>query len=169
LRVEVWCARDTRRRCYRICRAARRSKEGQEGALEDLQHRLSPWVSFLLLPVFAFANAGMSLAGISAADLVSPIPLGNALGLLLGKALGIYGASRALIAGGFGEMPAGASQMQLFDTAVLGGIGFTMSLFIGMLAFPEPEASAQVRVGVLAGSLLSAIVGYILLVRRRSA
>jgi len=143
-------------------------KRGEEGPLEDLEHRLSPWVSFLILPVFAFANAGVSLAGISAAELVSPIPLGIALGLLIGKPLGIYGAARAAIATGFGETPAGASQMQLFGTAVLGGIGFTMSLFIGMLAFPDSDASTEVRVGVLAGSLLSAVVGYMLLARPRS-
>ena len=69
------------------------------------------------------------------------------------------------LATGLGEMPAGASHMQLFGTAILGGIGFTMSLFIGMLAFPEPEASAEVRLGVLVGSLLSAVVGYIVLIR----
>jgi NhaA family Na+:H+ antiporter len=145
------------------------AKRGQEGPLEDLEHRLSPWVSFLILPIFAFANAGVSLADISAAELVSPIPVGITLGLVVGKPLGIYGAARAAIATGFGEMPPGATHMQLFGTAALGGIGFTMSLFIGMLAFPEPEASAGVRLGVLAGSLLSAVLGYILLTRRRSA
>ena len=141
------------------------AKKGTDGPLEALEHSLSPWVNFLILPIFAFANAGLSLYDISANDMLSQIPVGIALGLFLGKPLGIYGATRAALATGLGEMPAGASHMQLFGTAILGGIGFTMSLFIGMLAFPEPEASAEVRLGVLAGSLLSAVVGYIVLIR----
>jgi Na+:H+ antiporter, NhaA family len=141
------------------------AKKRTDGPLEALEHSLSPWVNFLILPIFAFANAGLSLYDISANDMLSQIPVGIALGLFLGKPLGIYGATRAALATGLGEMPAGASHMQLFGTAILGGIGFTMSLFIGMLAFPEPEASAEVRLGVLAGSLLSAVVGYIVLIR----
>jgi Na+:H+ antiporter, NhaA family len=141
------------------------TKKGTDGPLESVEQRLGPWVSFLIVPIFAFANAGLSLADISANDILSQIPVGIALGLFLGKPLGIYGAVRTALATGLGEMPAGASQMQLFGTAILGGIGFTMSLFIGMLAFPEPEASAEVRLGVLTGSLLSAVVGYIVLVR----
>jgi NhaA family Na+:H+ antiporter len=140
-------------------------KKGTDGPLEGLEQGLNPWVSFLILPIFAFANAGLSLEGLSSNDILSQIPVGIALGLFLGKPLGIYGAVRAALATGLGQMPAGASHMQLFGTAILGGIGFTMSLFIGMLAFPEPGASAEVRLGVLAGSLLSAIVGYIVLVR----
>jgi Na+:H+ antiporter, NhaA family len=145
------------------------AKKGTDGPLESLEHGLSPWVSFLILPIFAFANAGLSLADISANDILSQIPVGIALGLFLGKPIGIYGAVRTALATGLGEMPAGASHMQLFGTAILGGIGFTMSLFIGMLAFPEPEASAEVRLGVLAGSLLSAVVGYIVLMRSEPA
>ncbi len=140
-------------------------KKGTDGPLESLEHALSPWVSFLILPIFAFANAGLSFEGLSTTDFLSEITLGIALGLFLGKCLGIYGAVCATLASGFGEMPAGASRRQLFGTAILGGIGFTMSLFIGMLAFPQAEASAEVRLGVLAGSLLSAIVGYTVLVR----
>lgn len=141
------------------------AKKGTDGPLESLENSLSPWVSFLIVPIFAFANAGLSLADISANDILSQIPVGIALGLFLGKPIGIYGAVRTALATGLGEMPAGASHMQLFGTAILGGIGFTMSLFIGMLAFPEPEASAEVRLGVLVGSLLSAVVGYIVLIR----
>lgn len=139
-------------------------KKGQEGPLCTLEHSLSPWVSFLILPIFAFANAGVSLGNLSAGDMLSQIPIGIALGLFIGKPLGIYGAARAALASGLGEMPFGASRVQLLGTAVLGGIGFTMSLFIGMLAFPNVETSAEVRLGVLAGSLLSALVGYIVLV-----
>jgi Na+:H+ antiporter, NhaA family len=144
-------------------------KKGQEGPLESLESRLSPWVSFVILPIFAFANAGVSLAGLSVAQAVSPIPLGIALGLLIGKPLGIYTCARVAISSGIGAMPAGASQVQLFGTAILGGIGFTMSLFIGMLAFPGALESAEVRVGVLASSLTSAVVGYLVLARYRTA
>lgn len=134
-----------------------------EGPLEKLEHALSPWVKFAILPIFAFANAGVSLAGITPAELLMPIPLGIALGLFLGKAIGIYGASRLAIAAGLGEMPNGATQIQLFGTAVLGGIGFTMSLFIGMLAFPNAAVAADLRLGVLTGSIISATVGYVIL------
>jgi Na+:H+ antiporter, NhaA family len=140
------------------------AKKGEEGPLHALEHALSPWVSFLILPIFAFANAGLSLGGLSTDDMLSQIPIGIALGLFIGKPLGIYAAVRTALASGLGEMPHGASHTQLFGTAILGGIGFTMSLFIGMLAFPSVETSAEVRLGVLAGSLLSAIVGYIVLV-----
>jgi NhaA family Na+:H+ antiporter len=125
-------------------------------------------VSFAILPIFAFANAGVSLAGLSASQIASPIPIGIALGLIIGKPLGIYGFARAAIGSGLGAMPTGASQVQLLGTAILGGIGFTMSLFIGTLAFPEPVGSAEVRIGVLAGSLVSAIVGYLVLARNRA-
>lgn len=138
---------------------------GQEGPLESLEHRLSPWVSFAILPIFAFANAGVPLGGLSVNDLTSPISLGIALGLMIGKPLGIYGFARAAIASGAGAKPDGATEMQLFGTAILGGIGFTMSLFIGMLAFPDPQMSAHVKLGVLTGSLVSAILGYIVLAR----
>jgi NhaA family Na+:H+ antiporter len=138
-------------------------EKGREGPLENLERRLDPWVSFLILPIFAFANAGVSFAGISAKEFVSPIPLGIALGLVIGKPLGIYGFARAAIQSGAGAAPSGATKMQLFGTALLGGIGFTMSLFIGMLAFPDSQASADVRLGVLSGSLVSATLGYIVL------
>lgn len=143
-------------------------KRGSNGPLIGLEEALSPWVSFLILPIFAFANAGLKVIDLSANDILSQIPIGIALGLFVGKPLGIYGAVRTAVATGLGKMPHGASQMQLFGTALLGGIGFTMSLFIGMLAFPDPDSNAEVRVGVLAGSLMSAIVGYIVLMRSAS-
>jgi Na+:H+ antiporter, NhaA family len=144
-------------------------KKGTDGPLPRLEHALSPWVSFLIMPIFAFANAGLSLGGLSANDMLSQIPVGIALGLFIGKPLGIYGAVRAVIASGLGEMPHGASRMQLFGTAILGGIGFTMSLFIGLLAFPDPDTSAEVRLGVIVGSLLSAIAGYTVLTKSQGA
>jgi NhaA family Na+:H+ antiporter len=140
-------------------------KKGREGPLERLEHRLDPWVSFLILPIFAFANAGVSFASIAVKELVSPIPLGIALGLIIGKPLGIYGFARAAIQSGVGATPIGATKMQLFGTAILGGIGFTMSLFIGTLAFPDSQTSADVKLGVLSGSLVSATLGYIVLSR----
>jgi NhaA family Na+:H+ antiporter len=144
------------------------ARKGQAGPLENLESGLSPWVSFVILPIFAFANAGVSLTGLSASGLLSPIPFGIVLGLVIGKPLGIYGSARAAIATGFAETPAGASQMQLFGTAILGGIGFTMSLFIGLLAFPDPTASAEVRLGVLTGSFVSAVLGFLVLSRHRT-
>ncbi|HEY8194385.1 MAG TPA: Na+/H+ antiporter NhaA [Hyphomicrobium sp.] len=137
----------------------------QEGPLEGLERRLSPWVTFLILPIFAFANAGVSFANMAVTELFSPIPLGIALGLIVGKPLGIYGFARVAIGSGLGAKPDGATHMQLFGTAILGGIGFTMSLFIGMLAFPDIQTSYDVKLGVLAGSLVSAIAGYVVLSR----
>jgi len=136
--------------------------------LEALEHALVPWVSFGIVPIFAFANAGVSLHGVSPANLLAPVPLGIALGLFLGKAVGIYGFARTAISAGFSEMPKGASHAQLFGVAVIGGIGFTMSLFIGTLAFPDPSRAADLRIGVLTGSILSAVAGYLILSRCHS-
>lgn len=140
---------------------------GSEGPLEKLEHALGPWVSFGILPLFAFANAGVSLAGLSSADLTAPIPLGIALGLFLGKPLGIYAFARTAISSGLAAMPKGTTNMQLFGASALAGIGFTMSLFIGMLAFADPALSAHVRLGVLSGSILSALAGYAILYNAR--
>jgi len=128
-----------------------------------LQDSLHPWVTFAVLPAFAFANAGVSLAGLTFESLLDTIPFGIALGLFAGKAIGVYGFTTAAIALGIGSRPEGSSRIQLLGIATLAGIGFTMSLFIGMLAFPEPEHAADIRVGVLAGSLCSALVGYAIL------
>lgn len=138
-------------------------KAGRLGPLERLEHALSPWVAFGVLPIFAFANAGVSLAGVGLAKLGEPIPLGIALGLLVGKAVGIFGCSWLAITSGLSRAPDGASTAQLFGVAVLGGIGFTMSLFIGMLAFPDPTFAASIRIGVLAGSISSAVLGFVIL------
>lgn len=143
--------------------------KGTDGPLKALEHTLSPWVSFVIMPIFALANAGLALGNLSTNDMLSQIPIGIALGLFLGKPLGIYGAVRAVIASGLGEMPHGASKRQLFGTAILGGIGFTMSLFIGQLAFPDPRLTEEVQLGVMVGSLLSALVGYMVLVSSKGA
>ena len=137
--------------------------EGHEGPLEKLEHRLSPWVSFGVLPIFAFANAGVSLTGVTPAQLFDTVPLGIILGLLIGKPIGIYGFSRAAIAAGVAQMPAQTNRAQLFGAAILGGIGFTMSLFIGMLAFSDPALATELRLGVLTGSILAAVAGYLVL------
>jgi len=137
----------------------------KHGMLERLEESLHPWVTFGVLPAFAFANAGVSLAGLTLAKLAGGIPLGIALGLFLGKPIGIFGCSYAAIELKLAGKPDGATWPQLLGVAVLGGIGFTMSLFIGMLAFPGPEHAADIRIGVLLGSLASALAGYLVLRR----
>ena len=124
---------------------------------------MQPWVAFGVLPLFAFANAGVSLAGMTLAKMLSEIPLGIALGLFLGKPIGIFAFSLGAIRLRLAGKPEGATWAQLFGVAILGGIGFTMSLFIGMLAFVDPERAAEIRIGVLLGSITSAIVGYLVL------
>jgi NhaA family Na+:H+ antiporter len=137
--------------------------------LQAVEHGLHPWVAFLVLPVFAFVNAGVSLQGLSFAALLEPIPLGIAGGLLLGKAVGVFGTSWLLIRLGFAQRPAGADWQQFFGVCVLCGIGFTMSLFIGGLAFAGLDAAyeTQVKLGVLSGSLLAGVLGALILGRRR--
>ncbi|HEU0158154.1 MAG TPA: Na+/H+ antiporter NhaA [Hyphomicrobiaceae bacterium] len=135
----------------------------QTSPLESLEARLHPWIAYLILPLFAFANAGVSLKGLSLAKLTAPVPLGIALGLLVGKPVGIFAASWLAVASGLAPRPEGANWRQLLGIGMLGGIGFTMSLFIGTLAFPDPAHAAQLRLGVLTGSLLSAIAGYCVL------
>jgi len=133
---------------------------------QRLEHGLHPWVAFLVLPVFAFGNAGVALEGVELATLAEGIPLGIAAGLLLGKAIGVFGSLTLMVKLGWAERPAGASWLQCLGVAVLCGIGFTMSLFIGGLAFQGQDESYQtsVKLGVLAGSLLSGLVGTAILV-----
>ena len=131
-----------------------------QSPLQRLEEALHPWVVFGVLPLFAFANAGVPLEGMRWADVVAMKPLGIALGLFLGKQIGIFGFAYAAVKAGLGRLPEGASWPQLYGVAILGGIGFTMSLFIGMLAYDDPESARMVRIGVLVGSALSAGVGY---------
>ena len=116
-----------------------------------------------MLPLFAFANAGVSLQGLSLENLLEPIPLGIAAGLFAGKAIGVFGATWIAVMGGLADKPDGATWVQILGIALLAGIGFTMSLFIGMLAFPDPAEAASLRLGVLTGSLLSAVAGFLIL------
>jgi NhaA family Na+:H+ antiporter len=124
---------------------------------------LHPWVTYGILPVFAFANAGVSLAGLSLNSLLEPVTLGVALGLFIGKQVSIFGITWIAVRLGIGQKPAGASWLQLYGMSLLTGIGFTMSLFIGTLAFEAPEYNVAVRLGVLSGSLACGIAGYLVL------
>jgi NhaA family Na+:H+ antiporter len=138
--------------------------------LIDTEHALHPWVTFLILPTFAFANAGVSLAGLTPAALLHPVTLGIVLGLLVGKAVGVCGATWLVVRCGWAERPDGASWTQVLGVSLLAGIGFTMSLFIGGLAFEGEAASyeARVKLGVLCGSVLAAVCGAICLMRAAS-
>jgi len=136
-------------------------------ALVGLEHALHPYVTYFILPVFALANAGVSFAGITWESVTHPITIGIVVGLFVGKQVGVLAISYAARGLGWVRLPAGASASQFYGTAVLTGIGFTMSLFIGNLAFASPENLAEVKIGVLIGSVLSGIVGYALL--RQSA
>ena len=136
--------------------------DGRGGSpLHRTEQAMHPWVAFVVLPVFAFVNAGVSLQGVSLQSLALPVPLGIGLGLLLGKALGVFGASWLMLRFGAATLPAGASRQQFFAVCVLCGIGFTMSLFIGGLAVQGRgnELITQLKLGVLGGSLLSALLG----------
>jgi Na+:H+ antiporter, NhaA family len=135
-----------------------------ESMLERTEHALRPWISYGIVLVFAFANAGVPFAGVTFASLMAPIPLGVAAGLFLGKQVGVFVLSVVAIRVGLVDHPRAVSFGQLYGAAILTGIGFTMSLFIGTLAFEDESVMAQVRLGVLAGSVLSAIAGAALLI-----
>jgi NhaA family Na+:H+ antiporter len=132
--------------------------------LHNLENAVQPWVAFLVMPVFGFANAGVSLGGLGLANLMQPVTLGCALGLFLGKQIGVFGSVWLAVKLGLARRPSGTSWPQLYGMALLCGIGFTMSLFIGLLAFGDAGAMQdQTKIGVLAGSLLSAITGWAVL------
>ena len=141
----------------------RDTKQGEadvHSPLMALEHALHPWVTFLIIPVFGFANAGVSFGGMSLSALADPVPLGIALGLIVGKQVGVFGFSFITIRADIARLPLKASWTQLFGVAALCGIGFTMSLFIGALAFAEvPPLAEATKVGVLLGSVASALVG----------
>ncbi len=138
--------------------------------LHALEHAIEPWSKFFIIPVFAFANAGVVLAGMSVMDLFQPLPLGIALGLLLGKQIGVFGLTFIMVKAGLAKLPHGANWLHIYGVACLAGVGFTMSLFIGGLSFEDPAMMNQVRVGVLSGSILSGIIGYAaLMIASRSA
>lgn len=141
----------------------RAQDEDGHSPLIHLEHTLHPWVSYGILPLFAFANAGVSLAGLSMSSLLEPVPLGIAAGLFVGKQIGVFGMTFAAVKFGISSMPEGTTWPQFYGIALLTGIGFTMSLFIGTLAFEDPSYAPGVRMGVITGSILSAVAGYLIL------
>ena len=128
--------------------------------LHSLEHALTPYVNFGIIPIFAFANAGVVLTGMALTDLLQPVPFGIALGLFAGKIIGVFGITFLVVKFGIARLPHGANWLHIFGVACLAGVGFTMSLFIGGLSFASPELMNQVRLGVLSGSVVSGIVGY---------
>jgi NhaA family Na+:H+ antiporter len=141
-----------------------RAGDHDASPLHRLEHALNPWVAYAIVPLFGFANAGVSLSGASGAILVEPLVLGIALALFFGKQIGIFGSIRLAVRFRLARAPGGASWTQIYGVSLLAGIGFTMSLFIGGLAFPGAGAMMdEVKIGVLAGSVLSAVTGYVVL------
>jgi NhaA family Na+:H+ antiporter len=140
-------------------------RDPEKKPVEMLESCLHPWVAFGVVPIFAFANAGVPFTGMTMGSLGEPIVLGVAAGLCLGKLIGIFGSLYLAIRSGLCPMPAGARWSHLWGVAHLCGIGFTMSLFIGGLAFAGPEQQADIRLGVLTGSVLSAILAFTVLKR----
>ena len=150
-----------------------RTGDGGDGPspLKQLEHVLHPWIAYLVMPLFAFANAGVSFAGLGLAALADGVTTGIAAGLFLGKQLGAFGFAWAAIRLGLARLPDGVRWIDLYGACVLAGVGFTMSLFIGTLAWDTADYAAPVRLGVLAGSLMSGVGGYLLLratLRRRA-
>jgi NhaA family Na+:H+ antiporter len=128
--------------------------------LHSLEHGLTPYVLYLIIPIFAFANAGVVLKGMSFADLFAPLPLGIAAGLVIGKQLGVFGFTFLMVKAGLARMPHDANWLHIYGLSCLAGVGFTMSLFIGGLSYADPTMINDVRLGVLSGSFISGIVGY---------
>jgi NhaA family Na+:H+ antiporter len=138
-----------------------RRGDGQS-PLKEAMHDLHPYVAFLVLPLFAFAKAGVSFAALSLEQAFAPLVIGIALGLFVGKQIGVFGAAALASFLKIGRRPTGATWLELYGVSLLCGVGFTMSLFIGVLAFPgaiDSPAQVEVKLGVLAGSFLSAVVG----------
>ena len=139
-----------------------RTKNSEPSPLMSIEHALHPWVAYAILPLFAFANAGVSLAGITLHSFVSHVPMGIAAGLLIGKTVGVFGLTWLAIKTGMASLPTGANWGQVFGVAILCGIGFTMSLFVGSLAFVAGSSDyvGMDRMGILTGSILAAFIGY---------
>lgn len=138
--------------------------DSPDSPLHKLEHALHPWSAFLIVPLFGFANAGISLSGFGIGTLVEPLPLAIAAGLFVGKQLGIFSSIWLSVKLGFAQRPRGSTWVQVYGLSVLCGIGFTMSLFIGMLAFASsPALIEEAKLGVMSGSLLSGLLGYLIL------
>lgn len=138
--------------------------DARDSPLHKLEHGIARWVAFLIVPLFGFTNAGIPLANVGMDQLIAPLPLGIAAGLFLGKQLGIFGAVVLCVRLGIASRPLGATWLQTYAVAMLCGIGFTMSLFIGALAFPtRPDLAEEAKLGVLTGSVFSAVIGFLIL------
>ncbi|WP_191485410.1 Na+/H+ antiporter NhaA [Pseudomonas sp. FEN] len=139
-----------------------RTRNAESSPLLSLEHALHPWVAFGILPLFAFANAGVSLAGVNLESFTHHVPLGIAAGLLLGKTVGVFGLTWLAVRAGLATLPKEANWGQLLSVAILCGIGFTMSLFVGSLAFVpgSSDYAGMDRMGILTGSILAAVIGY---------
>jgi len=141
-----------------------RLKDHDFSLLVKLEHGISPYVAFIIMPIFAFANAGVNLEGLSLASLLNPVPLGILMGLFLGKQIGVLLFSYVSVKFKFADMPNNSNWLSIYGVSILTGIGFTMSLFVGNLAFVENTQYIDgVKIGVLSGSLLSTVFGYFLL------
>jgi len=139
-----------------------RTRNAETSPLLSLEHALHPWVAYAILPIFAFANAGVSLAGMTVDSFTHPVPMGIAVGLLLGKTVGVFGLTWLAVKLRLAALPEGAGWGQILGVAILCGIGFTMSLFVGSLAFPpgSSDYAGMDRMGILTGSFFAAVIGY---------
>jgi NhaA family Na+:H+ antiporter len=144
-------------------------EEAGGGPLGRIEHVLRPWVAYMVVPVFALANAGVALGVASLEGLLQPVGLGVVLGLVIGKQAGILGFAWLAVRSGVAQLPVGVTWRHLQGAAALAGIGFTMALFIGSLAFPEPTMFEQAKVAILGGSFVSALVARALFVRAYAA
>ncbi len=136
--------------------------DGRE-ILKELEHSLNPWVAFAVVPIFAFFNAGIDLAGVTRDSLFGPVSLGVVAGLFVGKQLGVFVSARVAVWLGIASLPPGVNWLQIYGVSLLAGVGFTMSLFIAALAFDEPGAILATNLSIVVGSLLSAISGMLVL------
>ncbi len=135
----------------------------EDSPLHRLEHGLHPWVVYGILPIFGLSNAGLSFSGLSPAALFTTVPIGIAAGLFVGKQVGVLAASWLAVKWGWADWPHGSNPVQIYGIAVLCGVGFTMSLFIGGLAFTSDELQNQVKLGVFGGSVIAALVGFLVL------
>jgi NhaA family Na+:H+ antiporter len=142
-----------------------RTNEDEPCPLREMEHSLHPWIAFGIMPLFAFANAGVSLKGMSFGSLFEPIPIGIALGLVIGKQVGVFGFSLAAVKLGLVKLPSDINWRLIYGTSILCGIGFTMSLFISTLAFDSSigDDAISARIGILSGSFIAAIAGYLVI------
>jgi NhaA family Na+:H+ antiporter len=141
-----------------------RLKDKDFSLLVRIEHAISPYVAFIIMPLFAFANAGVNLEGLSISSLMTPVPLGILCGLFFGKQIGVLLFSYISIKFNFAEAPNNSNWLSIYGVSILTGIGFTMSLFVGNLAFAENTQYIDgVKIGVLTGSLLSTVFGYLIL------